>query len=281
MKTIKTKTVRLISLALAVLCLFALLCSCGPIFGCPDNLFLKYPNVEWTCRELDMVAYTFEGEYRMFGFCTLGGQTYSVRVRYGLYNHELGFDFYTTTEKKASEYNAELIRYEYESESVWGKISYQEDTETLVFTQNDGESVTVNGVEIPRTLTFDKTGSTEGSATRYVADGMDFSLQFSSRDAKVLKGTIVVDGKERPIFAYPLGDDGYYWIDMPSGVKIGEDIYSGELIRLSMEFFDDRIEATVCDVYNGEEETFAYYYPVWHRFFYDVKTVTFRATPTE
>ena len=279
MKTIKTKTVRLISLALALLCLFALLCSCGPIFGHPDNLFLKHPNVEWTCRELDMVAYTLD--YRMFGFCTLGGHPYSVVVRYGLYNFKLGFDFYTTTEKKASEYNAELIRYEYESESVWGKISYQEDTETLVFTQDDEESVTVNGVEIPRTLTFDKTGSTEGSATRYVADGMDFSLQFSSRDAKVLKGTIVVDGEEKPIFAYPLGDDGYYWIDMPSGVKIGEDIYSGELIRLSMEFFDDRIEATVCDVYNGEEETFAHLYPVWHHFFYDVKTVTFRATPTE
>ena len=280
MKTIKTKTVRLISLALALLCLFALLCSCGPIFGHPDNLFLKHPNVEWTCRELDMVAYTLD--YRMFGFCTLGGQTYSVVVRYGLYNFHLGFDFYTTTEKKASEYNAELIRYKCESESgPWGKISYQEDTETLVFTQDDEESVTVNGVEIPRTLTFDKTGSTEGSATRYVADGMDFSLQFSSRDAKVLKGTIVVDGKEKPIFAYPLGDDGYYWIDMPYGVKIGEDIYSGELIRLSMEFFDDRIEATVCDVYNGEEETFAHLYPVWHRFFYDVKTVTFHATPTE
>ena len=280
MKTIKTKTLRLISLALALLCLFALLCSCGPIFGHPDNLFLKHPNVEWTCRELDMVAYTLD--YRMFGFCILGGQTYSVVVRYGLYNFNLGFDFYTTTEKKASEYNAELIRYECESESgPWGKISYQEDTETLVFTQDDEESVTVNGVEIPRTLTFDKTGSTEGSATRYVADGMDFSLQFSSRDAKVLKGTIVVDGKEKPIFAYPLGDDGYYWIDMPYGVKIGEDIYSGELIRLSMEFFDDRIEATVCDVYNGEEETFAHLYPVWHHFFYDVKTVTFHATPTE
>ena len=279
----KTETLkRRVSSVLVLLFLFALLCGCGPVFGHPDNLFLKYPNEKWTCRELDMVAYTLDGEYRMYGFCTLDGQTYSVQVDYGLHNRVAFMDFYATAEKKASESDPEKIRYEYLSAEVLGKITRQEDTGALVFTQTKEEAFSVNGVEIPKTLTFERAGSIEDpGGTRYATADTFFSVAFLSREAKVMKGTVKVDGKKKKVLLYPYGDDGCFTVELRNSVVMDGNYYWHDLVKLSMAFFDDRIEATVCDVYNGEEETFANYYPVWHRFFYDVKTVTFRATPVE
>lgn len=276
----KTQTLkRLVSSVLVLFFLFALLCGCGPVFGHPDNLFLKYPNEKWTCRELDMVAYTLDKEYRMYGFCTLGGQTYSVQVDYGLHNREAFMYFYATAEKKASESDPEKIRYEYLSAEVLGKITRQEDTGALVFTQTEEEAFSVNGVEIPKTLTFERAGSIEDpGGTRYATDDTVFSVAFLSREAKVMKGTVKINGKEKRVLLYPYGDDGCFTVYLRDSVVMDGNYYWHDLVELSMTFFDDRIEATVCDVYNGEEETFAKYYPVWYRYFYDLKTIVFTAT---
>lgn len=276
----KTQTLkRRVSSVLVLFFLFALLCGCGPVFGHPDNLFLKYPNEKWTCRELDMVAYTLDGEIRMYGFCTLGGQTYSVHVDYGLYNREAGICFYATTEKKASESDPEKIRYEYLSAEVWGKITRQEDTGALVFTQTEEEAFSVNGVEIPKTLTFERAGSIEDpGGTRYATDDTVFSVAFLSREAKVMVGTVKINGKEKRVLLFPYGDDGCFTVYLRDSVVMDGNYYWHDLVELSMTFFDDRIEATVCDVYNGEEETFAKNYPVWYRYFYDLKTIVFTAT---
>ena len=277
----KTQTLkRRVSSVLVLLFLFALLCGCGPVFGHPDNLFLKYPNEKWTCRELDMVAYTLDGEYRMYGFCTLGGQTYSVHVDYGLYNRSAGICFYATAEKKASESDPEKICYEHLSAEVWGEITRQEDTGALVFTQKEEEAFSVNGVEIPKTLTFERAGSIEDSGgTRYATADTVFSVAFLSREAKVMKGTVKIDGKEKRVLLYPYGDDGCFTVYLRDSVVMdGRNYYWHDLVELSMAFFDDRIEATVCDVNNGKEETFARWYPVWYRYFYDLKTIVFTAT---
>ncbi len=276
----KTQTLkRRVSSVLVLFFLFALLCGCGPVFGHPDNLFLKYPNEKWTCRELDMVAYTLDGEIRMYGFCTLGGQTYSVHVDYGLYNREAGICFYATAEKKASESDPEKIRYEYLTAEVWGTITRQEDTGALVFTQTKEEAFSVNGVEIPKTLTFERAGSIEDpGGTRYATADTVFSVAFLSREAKVMVGTVKINGKEKRVLLFPYGDDGCFTVYLRDSVVMDGNYYWHDLVELSMTFFDDRIEATVCDVYNGEEETFAKYYPVWYRYFYDLKTIVF--TPT-
>ena len=277
----KTQTLkRLVSSVLVLLFLFALLCGCGPVFGHPDNLFLKYPNEKWTCRELDMVAYTLDKEYRMYGFCTLGGQTYSVHVDYGLYNRSAGICFYATAEKKASESDPEKICYEHLSAEVWGEITRQEDTGALVFTQKEEEAFSVNGVEIPKTLTFERAGSIEDSGgTRYATADTVFSVVFLSREAKVMKGTVKINGKEKRVLLFPYGDDGCFTVYLRDSVVMdGRNYYWHDLVELSMAFFDDRIEATVCDVNNGKEETFARFYPVWYRYFYDLKTIVFTAT---
>ena len=245
MKPSFKKALRIARAALILLCLFALLCGCGP--G-PAGWRRKYnqgkipaqcefPQTKWVCRELDLVVYTTDLKVnRMVGTYVVDGTSYRVDAR--LYRHHddtFYMGFYST-------YCYELVsgnspETELRKIVLLGEIkaeyTYEKETETIVL---DCRSVKlINGETIPKTLTFDRAGTVaQTPEKRWVADELDLYLDAFSDVDVYMKGEITQDGKTCPVYAFETGNDNYYefYVD------------NAHWDNYVFEFFDDRIVAT-------------------------------------
>ena len=244
MKPSFKKALRFARAALILLCLFALLCGCGPSLGLqrkqkqgklPSQW--EFPQTKWVCRELDLVVYTTDlKENRMFGTYVEGGETYRVDARISMYHDSVYLKFYSTTDC------FELVsgntkRTEFYERAYAGEIragyTYEKKTETIVLDCRSVEQM--DGITIPKTLTFDRAGTVaETPKTRWVADELDLYLDAYSDVDVYMKGEITLDGETDPVYAFEIGNGNYYEVYVGNEQK-GDYLF---------EFFDDRIVAT-------------------------------------
>ena len=244
MKPSFKKALRFARAALILLCLFALLCGCGPSLGLqrkkkqgklPSQW--EFPQTKWVCRELDFVIYTTDLRRNlMVGTYVEGDTTYRVVASISMYHDTLYLDFYSRTDcfelVSGNTKRTEFYERVYAGEIRAG-YTYEKETETIVL---DCRSVKpVNGETIPKTLTFERAGTVaETPKTRWVADELDLYLDAFSDVDVYMKGEITLDGEIDPVYAFEIGNGNYY------EVYVGNE-HKGDYL---FEFFDDRIVAT-------------------------------------
>ena len=243
MKPSFKKALRFARAALILLCLFALLCGCGPI-GLQRKerqgklpFQWEFPQTKWVCRELDFVIYTTDLRRNlMVGTYVEGDTTYRVVANLSRYDGSVYMDFYSTTDcfelVSGNTNRTEFYERVYAGE-IRARYTYEKETETIVL---DCRSVKlVNGETIPKTLTFDRAGTVaETPKTRWVADELDLYLDAYSDVDVYMKGEITLDGETDPVYAFETGNGNYY------EVYVGNEQKGNYLF----EFFDDRIVAT-------------------------------------
>ena len=243
MKPSFKKALRFARAALILLCLFALLCGCGPI-GLQRKerqgklpFQWEFPQTKWVCRELDFVIYTTDLRRNlMVGTYVEGDTTYRVVANLSRYDGSVYMDFYSTTDcfelVSGNTKQTEFYERVYAGE-IHAGYTYEKETETIVL---DCRWVKlVNGETIPKTLTFDRAGKVaETPKTRWVADELDLYLDAYSDVDVYMKGEITLDGETDPVYAFETGNGNYY------EVYVGNE-HKGDYL---FEFFDDRIVAT-------------------------------------
>ena len=243
MKPSFKKALRFARAALILLCLFALLCGCGPI-GLQRKerqgklpFQWEFPQTKWVCRELDFVIYTTDLRRNlMVGTYVEGDTTYRVVANLSRYNGSVYMDFYSMTDcfelVSGNTKRTEFYERVYAGE-IGAGYTYEKETETIVL---DCRWVKlVNGETIPKTLTFDRAEKVaETPKTRWVADELDLYLDAYSDVDVYMKGEITLDGETDPVYAFEIGNGNYY------EVYVGNE-HKGDYL---FEFFDDRIVAT-------------------------------------
>ena len=189
---------RTFKMVFVLLWILAFLCSCpGPAMASRmDRIDPKnFPNTVWSCRELDMVIYMFEGRKKdICGTFSVNEETYCIDVEYTV-NAGGRFKLYSYSEKSVSELDSSLVHYQV---SYIGSIDvswdYQKRTGNLVAkVRGFDESIPET---IPETLTFDKVGSFgETPKTRWVAEEYDLYLDSFSDTDKYYSGEITIEGE--------------------------------------------------------------------------------------
>ena len=260
MKAFFTKIMRTVAAG------FVLLFLCAGFFGCAPARYVYDPfpddfeGTKWVCREADIVFYVPEGG-SVICTCTVGETTCRGYVRdYHRGRVSLSADLYAQDAETGSRPLGDL----------YADYHYDEETGTLVlsnarFRERGSDDVSP---DFPETLTFDRAGTvTTTPSAHWVADEMDLYLDSFDGVPSYYCGEIVIDGETYPCYAFEVSPNRF-WVECDG---------KGGLIYLVFEVSEDKIVASVDD-YGREEYLFKATYPTWYRYFYDLKTITFRRT---
>lgn len=260
MKAFFTKIMRTVASGLVLFCVCALLFGCMPAKIIHDPFPGDFEGTKWVCREADIVFYIPEGG-SVIGTCTVGETTYRGYV----YNSNRGrlslsAELYSPAARTGSRPFGYLN----------ADYHYDEETGTLVlsnarFRERGSDD---NSPDFPETLTFDRVGNVVTTpSAHWVADEMDLYLDSFYDLPSYYRGEIVIDGETYPCYAFEVSPNRF-WVECDG---------KGGLIYLVFEVSEDKIVASVDD-YGREEYLFKATYPTWYRYFYDLKTITFRRT---
>ena len=260
MKAFFTKIMRTVAAGFVLLFLCALLFGCKPPRYFYDPFPGDFEGTKWICREADIVFYVPEGG-SVIGTYTVGETTYRGYVRDSNRGRlRLSAELYSSAARTGSRPFGYLN----------ADYHYDEETGTLVlsnarFRERGSDDVSP---DFPETLTFDRVGNVATTpSAHWVADEMDLYLDSFYDLPSYYRGEIVIDGETYPCYAFEVSPNRF-WVECDG---------KGGLIYLVFEVSEDKIVASVDD-YGREEYLFEATYPTWYRYFYDLKTITFRRT---
>ena len=236
-----TKAVRRAKLALVLLCVFAMFCGCGPIFGYEHEPYPSdFPKTKWVCREIDLVLYTFDVSQNMIGTYTVNGEEYRVEALFKKYSKGFDLYFYSDDSEVEKLKNSKTI---YKGKAAVGYYSaqhhYDEKTETIVCTKKnyklaDGSTLPET---IPDKLTFDKEGVIAATPTkRWVAEGVDLYLYAYDDADFYFEGELTINGETKTVQALEIRQDGYFEMYANKHTLISDMVF---------EITDDQIIITV------------------------------------
>ena len=259
MKTVFTKAKRIAAAG------FVLLFLCAGFFGCAPAKYFYDPfpddfeGTKWVCREADIVFYVPEGG-SVICTCTVGETTCWGYVRD---YHRGEVSLYADLYAQDAETGSRPFGY------LYADYHYDEETGTLVlsnarFRERGSDDVSP---DFPETLTFDRVGNVATTpSAHWVADEMDLYLDSFDGVPSYYCGEIVIDGETHVAYAVEESPN-FFWLTYDKS----------NLIYLVFDVSEDKIVASV-DGYGRDEYQFKSTYPTWYRYFYDLKTITFRRT---
>ena len=236
-----TKAVRRAKLALVLLCVFAMFCGCGPIFGYKHEPYpFDFPKTKWVCREIDLVLYTFDVSENMIGTYTVNGEEYRVEALFKKYSKGFDLYFYSDDSEVETLKSSKTID---KGKAAVGYYSaqhhYDEKTETIVCTKKnyklaDGSTLPET---IPDKLTFDKEGVIAATPTkRWVAEGVDLYLYAYDDADFYFEGELTINGETKTVQALEIRQDGYFEMYANKHTLISDMVF---------EITDDQIIITV------------------------------------
>ena len=282
MESIIKKVVHYTITLLCFFCMCCSLCSCGCRVS-PGTIRMRkegllpytweFPNMKWTCREMDLEFYTFDLKHNgMIGTYTVNGTSYRATASLGFTNARVDIGFYSSTDKTVSTLDPALEHCE-RNRAGFIATSYRLDkgTGNLVFTCVNYEAV--DGETIPDRFTLEQAGTiAQTPKTRWIAEELDFYLDTFEDADGYLKGEITVDGEKHTVHALEIGNDNYYTLYL-------DDDY---MVNLIFEITEDKITARVTDTRKDTLKSYEPSTPSWYENWNDdLKTISFKLAPVE